>query len=740
MSAPVAGTPGQDQYTEIEAERVDGDGLFVLTDRELLATMQTELDSALGWAGTRLSEARRQNLNEYFGNQRGDEVEGRSQVVSRSTFEQVEWFLPPIMEMFTAGPEVVNYVPNNEKETEEADQRSAAGNYVWKREGGFMFLLTALKDAAIEKNGIGKVWYDTNPAEGVIEQYEGKSFEELNAILADPNTEIRATTAWRPLEEGKPYDQGQEVSLDGINPEELPSLYFDVTAVRKNNTGRVRLENIPPEDFWINRDARSLDHETCRALGERRQVSGSDLVRLGLDPELVARIPTANSVGATTDQNRIVRSSQDDGNPFAFGTRTDSERQLYVIEGYLLVDRDGDGISEWWRVIAGGEYGQLFLHAEPCDGHPYVSYTPIPIPHRFYGLAIADVTSDIQNRETSLERQYFDSLYLATDPRNVVFSQGVGDAATPMVNLDQLMQAVPGGYIEEYERGALRPYEQKNNAAEILPGFEYLDGIKNRRTGISPESMGVDASAISKHVYGAMVQQTGAQRRIVLMARIAAEQFVTRAFKLIDRCLRRHHSQEMMIQLRGKWIATSPAEWGSDMDCEIAVGLGHGSRMERAADAEAIAEVQARLLEGGFARLVSEENLYASALNIAEARGQKDAARFFQDPSQLPPPEPEPDVAQEALQIQAQVEFGKLELERQSKENERFELMHKMKIAEWEHEEAIWKLRIEAAAKGVTTTIPLDDPGLSYTPNQGPDMTRVQPAPPPPGPGEGGTQ
>ena len=145
------------------------------------------------------------------------------------------------------------------------------------------------------------------------------------------------------------------------------------------------------------------------------------------------------------DNLSSVRNSQQDVTGFDFVDRTDSERSVRVTEAYMLIDRDGDGISEWWRVLVGGDYAEVLISADAVDGHPYASVTPIPIPHRFYGLGIADVVSDINNIQTTLWRQYLDSLYLQTDPRMVVLAQGVGEAALPLARVAQLLGAVPGG-------------------------------------------------------------------------------------------------------------------------------------------------------------------------------------------------------------------------------------------------------------------------------------------------------
>ena len=703
-------------------------GEYAIDDRQLLSIVQTEIDGSLGWTGTRLAEARRANLNEYFGNPRGDEIEGRSQVVSRVTFEQVEWMVDPVVDPFVSGPQVVRFTGRGKRDPEESKQDDArakqatdACNYVWHTAGGHKFLKTAVKDGGIQKNGIGKVWYDQAPSEGFLEAYEGKTFDEVALLLDNPNLELKRATAWMPVDPADPYGERSEMDMREVPEEQLDLFLYDLEMLRVNRTGQVRLENIPPEEFIINRDARDLYGDTCRFVGHRIRATESDLVRWGFDREMVERLPGSQSI-YTTDQDAIVRASQDDSFPLVYSYRSDSERVIYVTECYILVDRDDDGVSEWWKVVVAGEYGQALLLAEPCDGHPFVSFTPIPIPHRFYGYAIADVVADIQHMDTTLQRLYFDCLYLGVDPMNVVYSQGDpegGDeASVPMVNLDQLINRIPGGYVEEYERNALRPYEQKSNAAEMLPGFDYLEKIKTRRTGISPEAMGVDPNAISTHVYGAMVQQSGAQRRIIGIAREAATQFVVEAFKKIYKCLLQNHTQPMMMKLRGEWVAADPSSWEEGYSCEIAVGLGHGSRMERAADAEAIMQMQKALLESGvpeIQRMVSPDNLFAAAVVYAEARGFSDGDMFVTDPATLPPlPPPEPDPATLALQAQTQIE--------------QFKQWRELKEAEWKHEEKVWELRIKAAEAGVAIEVPIDDPELG----SGAPTPVVPPVPQPP--------
>jgi hypothetical protein len=667
-----------------------------ISEAQLVSIAQRELDSSLGWTGTRVAEARRQTLNAYFGNSRGDERDGRSAVISRDVFEQVEWAIPQLMEIFTSSDRVVEFEPTGAEDEDGAEQATDACNWTFRKARGFSVLHTAFKDALIQKNGIVKVIWEKSNA-SVHEHYEGKTFGEVERLLSDPNFEPMSVTPLIMGENG--IEPAHPLLFENSDPTHF---YYDVVGARMNKTGHVRIDNVPPEEFLINRDARGLYDDTCRFVGHRIRTSESALVAMGFDVDTVKSLPGSQST-YTTDQDSIVRSSQDDSHPLVFSYRHDSERTIYVNELYMRVDMDGDGISEWWKVIVAGEYGQVLLDYEPVEGHPFASGTPIPVPHRFYGLGLADVTLDLQHINTTLWRQFLDDAYLNNDPRYAVLAQGVGEAAIPMANLSQLAHSIPGGYVEEYTQGAIRPLERTSNSADLLAAMEYHDKQLTNRTGVGPESQGIDPNAISKHVFGAMMQSTAAQQRIILYARVFAETLVTDIFKLIFRELCLHQEEPMMIRLRGEWVEMDPASWNHEMDCTIAVGLGHGSRMEKINNLQTMAAVQEKMIAGGFRHLVGEEQVYNTAASLAEALGFKDTMKFVLDPesdeavrmAQVLSEEQDP--TEKAVEAQQQLEIMKLEIERQKVETERFRAMIDAQSKEYEHEEKVTELRLKGA-------------------------------------------
>ena len=661
--------------------------------QKMLSVCRSEIDSALGWTGTRLTKARQRNLDEWFGNRRGDEVEGRSQATSRIVFEQVEQILPGLLEVFVGSNEVCTFLPQNPDDEDAAKAATQACNHVFRKNNGLEVLMTMFRDALIQRNGIVKVFWDEGQ-EGYFETYEGKNLEEISMLSQDKFFEFKEST---PMVRGEDGDL-EEVDLTDVDMSQLdPSgLLFTVKGVRRPDDGRVRIENIAPEDFLINRNAKGIDDPSARFLAQRIRTTASQLIASGIDPEIVKNIPSS-SPASTTDTSQILRSSQQDGLDTGFADRTDSERSLLITECYVLIDSDSDGISEWWRILVAGEYAQTFISSDPVDGHPFASVTPIPVPHRFYGLGLADAVTDIENIQTTLWRQYLDSLYLSTDPRMVVLSQGVGDTAMPMVNLNQLIDATPGSYVEEYAPNALRPLEMKTNAMDILPALSLHKEMLQSRTGITPEGQGIDPNSINKTAYGVMVQQSASAQRSTLIARVFADTGVKKIFKLIYKELLQHGS-DMQLYSGGEWVAINPSDWVTNLDAQISVGLGHGTRMEKVNNLQTLAAVQEKLLTSGMSNMVTQDNLFATASALVESLGFKEPEQFITNPANNPPPEPEPDPAALAVEAQQQIETMKVEIDRQRLELDRFKAMADLKVKELSHEVDVHKVNLEGAS------------------------------------------
>ena len=91
-----------------------------------------------------------------------------------------------------------------------------------------------------------------------------------------------------------------------------------------------------------------------------------------------------------------------------------------------------------------------------------------------------------------------------------------------------------------------------------------------------------------------VIQQAGQQRQD-LIARIFAETGVKDLMRGIKYMLSKYSTRPMTIRLRNKWVEVNPRDWKERNDLTINVGLGTGSKMERASQLMMLVGLQREL-------------------------------------------------------------------------------------------------------------------------------------------------
>ena len=133
-----------------------------------------------------------------------------------------------------------------------------------------------------------------------------------------------------------------------------------------------------------------------------------------------------------------------------------SMQDVEVYECYIRIDEDEDGIAELRKIVY---CGSEILDDEETDYIPFHSICPIPIPHKFFGQSLADRVVDIQLEKSTITRQSLDNMYLTNNAR-------VG-AVDGQVNLDDLLNATPGGIIRMKSANALYPLTVQSTFGQI---------------------------------------------------------------------------------------------------------------------------------------------------------------------------------------------------------------------------------------------------------------------------------
>jgi hypothetical protein len=324
----------------------------------------------------------------------------------------------------------------------------------------------------------------------------------------------------------------------------------------------------------------------------------------------------------------------------------ESQRRVWVTECYMRVDYDGDGIAELRKICRAGNE---ILENEVVDLIPFVSICPVPEPHKFFGLSIADLAMEGQKTETALLRASLDNLYLEVNGRYF--------AVENQVNLDDLLSSRPGGVVRIKSQGAVGRLDQgKGNVAEAMSMLEYMKGYNEDSTGWSRQSQGNDPSSLNKPETAtkANIVSNKADMRVDLIARNFAEGFVE-LFKMMLKLVCQYQNKQVSIKLSGQWVDMDPREWRNQFDVSINVGLGVGNKDQQIAHLMALQNAQVQGMQIGIAK---PENIYQSSLEMAKAMGFKSAEKFFTEPDpNNPPPNPG------AAEMQAKMQMHQAELQ-----------------------------------------------------------------------------
>ncbi|MEQ9643531.1 MAG: hypothetical protein RIM84_26160 [Alphaproteobacteria bacterium] len=576
--------------------------MSAMTEPQLVALLQAHEAESAGFHGDQVAAEQDRALDYYYGRAFGDEVEGRSSVVSRDVAEVVDWLLPDLMRIFVGSRQVVRFEPFGAEDEAIAGQATDYVNHVfWRDNDGFRLMHDWFKDALLQKVGVVKVWWDD--AERVTRtRYVGQSAAALAVFRADP-----------------------EAALEDVRVSADDGDLYDFVVRRRLGRGRVRVAAVPAEEFLVPPRTRSLAEAAYVAHRSRRP--RADLIAMGLPEALVARLDHDGP------DWRFARDR------FQDEAALPSDDQVTVLEEFVRADVDGDGIAELRHVI---RVGATVLQNQEVDEHPFATLCPVPMPHRFYGQSVADQVMDLQRIKSVLWRQMLDNFYLTNNARVAV------DTTGDHVNLDDLLTSRPGGIVRTQgnPQGKILPLNTPGLSQQSFQMVEYIDGVKEARSGITRFAQGLDADALNHTATGVREIMEAARGRKELIARIFAETGVRDLFRKMLRLVVRYQDRARTVRLRGEWVEIDPRHWNADMDVTVSVGIGTGSRDQTLAHLAGIAAKQEAMLQllGPSNPLVSLKNLHNTYSRIVENAGLRAPDEYFSDPDQAPPPAaPPPD-------------------------------------------------------------------------------------------------
>jgi len=596
-------------------------------ERKLISRIQEEVVDSLGYDGE-ISKQREKAIDYYYALPFGNEVEGRSQYVDSTVQDTIEWIKPSLMRVFASGDEMVKFSPHGPEDVAAAAQATDYVNYVFTKDNpGWEILYSWFHDALLQKNGIVKVWWDEYEEEQ-REEYHNLTDMEYELLISNKGVEV--------VEEEEVYED---------------TTYHNVVIKRSNANGRIRIENVPPDEFLISRESKGI--QEARFVCHRVKKNLSELKLMYPDEDFGPEDLGGGYNEEMFNSERIARFSFDNSSDIGYNMGSEHEealREYWLHESFLRTDYDDDGIAELRKVCSVGDY--VFSNEE-VDKVPFVSITPLKIPHKFFGLSVADLVMDLQLIKSTLMRNLMDNAYNQNFGRYAVLE---GQA-----NLDDLLTQRPGGVVRVKSPNAIMPLATPPLEPYSFQMLGYLDEVRESRTGVNKNTQGINADALTSHTTATAVNavMTNAQSRVELIARQFAETGVKELMRCIYELLLKNQDKERVVMLRNEWVPVRPDMWNDKMDCTVSVALGNGSKDQQMMHLSRMLSFAGEAMKGGLS-IVTEQNMYNLGAALVKAMGYQNVNDYLTQPTPPQPQQPGPE--EQLAQMEVQLKQKELEI------------------------------------------------------------------------------
>ena len=583
-----------------------------MSELELLSNVNAAEEDATIFNGE-FTKDNEKYLREYLGRPYGDEVPDQSSVVSTDIADVVESDMPSLARIFMGSGDIITFHSNTDSESEirEAEEKTKYINWLVRSQpNSFHILHSWMKDAEIQKNGVVK--------------YSVEDFKSVETVKYTDVDQTELAEIVESLKDSK-VDKVKVEVAEQLENEETGrfDLSFRVTKERK----KPNIINVPPESFLITRNATSVDDALM--VGDRMRKTRGELVADGFSRELIDKLPTVGDQDVRATILNDIRNRDQGGADLGVENTSDwATQHVDIIDMYIKIDFDGDGIAERRHVMTSGNN---VLINEPFDHVPYASLSAILMPHKAIGRSRAEITSSTQKQKTVLLRGMLNNMYMVNNPRNVVH---------PDVDLDDMLTVRTNGIVRMDDdtqilpANAVFPLQIPYIGDRTLQVLQYVDTAKAQSTGALLANQGLDADAIGRETATRFtgIEEAG-EAKIELIARNYAETGYRKLYEGLAWMVSRFQDTETEFRVLGKALTVNPKSWKYDHHIVSNVGLGAANNDQLIQSLQGIYGIQQQLKLQGSA-LTDEADIYNTLDRIVKGLGLPSVDEFFNNPEE----------------------------------------------------------------------------------------------------------
>lgn len=566
--------------------------------------VQKAVQDAVDFIESEISEPRIRAQRYFDGKVDIGHEQGRSKVVATKCRDVVRGIKPSIQRVFLSTENPVEFVPRMPEDVPIAEQMTKYANYKFQQNNGYRMLNDVFQDAMVKKCGVAKVMFE-DKTKSEIYSYTGLSAEEFMFLAEEDDVEVLEQTIT------------QEIEIDEMGVE-IERPIYDVKISRTVSDGDILITSVPPEEFFVDRNARSIDD--FFVVGHRTDMTIGDLLAMGYDEDeiqgLTGTISTMESEAEFERRGYTIDEDDDE-------SVDPTSKKVVVTEAYMKVDAEGLGIPQLYRFVLAGA-GYKMLSYDLADEVPFAVFEIDPEPHAFFGRSLVELVQNDQDAATSMLRGVLDNVSLTNNPGlEVVEGQ---------VSIDDLLNNEIGRIVRVKSPGAIREQVVPFTAGSTLPALQYFDMLVDNKTGVSKAAQGLDPDVLQSATATAVAAtMEGAAGQAEVMARNLAEGGMRQLFRLIASTIIKNSDKEEIIRLNNQFVAVDPRVWNADMDIIVNVGLGTGRENEKAAVLRETIQMQMSIWQqyGPNNGMVTMTNIRNTLADTLAAVGLKNSERYY---------------------------------------------------------------------------------------------------------------
>ncbi|WP_425044056.1 portal protein [Primorskyibacter sp. S87] len=571
------------------------------TDYRLGSAIREELTRAEGYDGNELDANRQKSMNYYFARPRGDEIAGRSQMISPDVSQMVNAVSAQLLPMLTTDASVT-FKASGADDAESAKAESlAVSDQIMEHNEGFMCIQEAIRDALLSRNGVVKVDVEDDVQTLTITVPDNASDAEV-AILLVPAA---------PNETREINEAGNKIKVTRVN--------------RSFTIASPPIEHMVWRANWPSRDL-----EQVPFIAERVYYTRSDLVELGVSKKTADALPSMDSERHTdTSRNRSTQP--------AFEAAT---REMDVIEcywAYILYDSDNDGIAERHKVLLAGE--DIVLSDEVVEWVPYAIGSCYITAHRLTGESLADHTYYVQDGKTWVLRQWMDNLAFVNHGRVVYHPTETNgrDVNSKILNHP----------IRSNNPANVHQFTYQDTGPSNLAALKYYDERRTESGGAALDQLGANMQIAGETAHGVERQYAAKELMVAMFAANFAETVLKPLWLCMHKTMRTFANAPIEMEISDQWVTVDPTQWPERKRAKVTAGLSVGQRMHIQNSLQQSIQIHMAAQQQGKTGILSDDQtLYRTLTRWLQLAGVEDPDSFWIDPSS-------PQAQQAAQQMQA---------------------------------------------------------------------------------------